>query len=52
MFSFSCTLSTQKLILQLDPEVPTLKIDVGEDSRNTLWGKTKKAFQYIYENYR
>ena len=36
----------------LDPELQALKIDVGEDSRHTLWGKTKKAFQYIYENYR
>ena len=36
----------------LDPELPALKIDIGEDSRHTLWGKTKKAFQYIYENYR
>ena len=35
-----------------DAELPTLKINVNEDIRDTLWGKTKKAFQYVYDNYR
>ena len=40
----SCTLS--------DPELPTIKLNLDHDGRDTLWGKTKQAFQYVYENYR
>ena len=35
-----------------DPELPTIKLNLDHDSRDNLWGKTKQAFQYVYENYK
>ena len=36
----------------VDPELPTVKLNLDHDSRDNLWGKTKQAFQYVYDNYR
>uniref|UniRef100_V5I8Y7 N-acetylgalactosaminide beta-1,3-galactosyltransferase n=1 Tax=Anoplophora glabripennis TaxID=217634 RepID=V5I8Y7_ANOGL len=33
-----------------DPDLPAIALPVGE-GRNNLWGKTKLAFKYVYENY-
>lgn len=33
-----------------DPDLPAIALPVGE-GRNNLWGKTKEAFKYVYENY-
>ena len=41
---FACNLA--------DAELPALKVNLTEDSRNTLWGKTKQGFQYAYDHYR
>ena len=35
-----------------DAELPTIKLNLDHDSRDNLWGKTKQAFQYVYDNYR
>ena len=35
---------------QSDPDLPTVKLKVGE-GRDNLWGKTKNAFRYVYENH-
>ena len=34
-----------------DPSLPSIDLGIEED-RNMLWGKTKAAFKYVYENYR
>ena len=36
----------------VDAELPALKLDLDHDARDNLWGKTKLAFKYVYENYR
>jgi len=33
-----------------DETLPAVKLDVQE-GRNTLWGKTKQAFEYVYKNH-
>jgi glycoprotein-N-acetylgalactosamine 3-beta-galactosyltransferase len=35
---------------KLDPELDTVALNVVE-GRSFLWGKTKEAFKYIYQNY-
>lgn len=37
--------------LFLDSSLPTVKLSV-EEGRNGLWGKTREAFRYIWNNYR
>ena len=34
-----------------DPSLPSIDLGI-EENRNMLWGKTKAAFKYVYENYR
>ena len=36
-----------------DDDVPTVKLELGEggDNYNYLWGKTKSAFRYVYQNH-
>ena len=36
-----------------DEEVPTIKLELGEggDNYTHLWGKTKSAFRYVYQNH-
>ena len=38
---------------EADDEVPTVKLELGEggDNYNYLWGKTKSAFRYVYQNH-
>ena len=33
-----------------DEDLPTVKLKVGE-GRDNLWGKTKNAFKYVYQNH-
>ena len=41
------------LLLHLpDKELPAINLHMKEESRNTLWEKTKLAFAYVYENYK
>lgn len=35
---------------KFDPELPSVALDVKE-GRDQLWGKTKQAFQHVYQNY-
>ena len=37
---------------EVDPSLPSVKVNLTHDSRDTLWGKTKQAFRYVYEHYR
>lgn len=37
---------------QYDKSLDTIKLNVSNDKPNMTWGKTKRAFQYIYEKYR
>lgn len=37
---------------QEDPVLPSVKVNLTADNRNTLWGKTKEAFKYVYKHYR
>ena len=36
-----------------DDEVPTVKLELGDggDKYSHLWGKTKSAFRYVYQNH-
>lgn len=34
-----------------DPSLPSIKLPIIE-GRNQLWGKTREAFRYIWNNYR
>lgn len=36
---------------EADSKLPVIKLQVGE-GRDNLWGKTKLAFQHVYEHYR
>lgn len=35
-----------------DDTLDSIALNVSLDNENVLWGKTKRAFQYIYENHR
>ena len=35
-----------------DKNLPAIKLEGLHEGRDNLWGKTKLAFQYVYENYR
>jgi glycoprotein-N-acetylgalactosamine 3-beta-galactosyltransferase len=35
---------------QKDDSLPAVALPVGE-GRNNLWGKTKEAFRYVYQNH-
>ena len=50
--SRSLTYSSLSVVYILDAELPTIKLNLDHDSRDNLWGKTKQAFQYVYDNYR
>lgn len=34
----------------VDPALPSVALPVGE-GRKFLWGKTKRAFEYVYKHY-
>lgn len=34
-----------------DPELPTIQLNVTDDRRDFLWGKTKLAWQYVYKHH-
>lgn len=34
----------------VDPSLPSVALPVGE-GRKFLWGKTKRAFEYVYKHY-
>ena len=36
----------------LDKTLPAIKLSLHHEGRDTLWGKTKQSFQYIYDHYR
>ena len=36
---------------EMDSTLPTIALPIGE-GRNNLWGKTREAFHYIWDNYR
>ena len=36
----------------LDKSLPAIKLSLHHEGRDTLWGKTKQSFQYIYDHYR
>ena len=35
-----------------DPSLPSIKLPNVKEGRDELWGKTREAFRYIWENYR
>jgi len=35
-----------------DKTLPAIKLSLHHEGRDTLWGKTKQSFQYIYDHYR
>lgn len=37
---------------QHDTSIDSIALNVSVDDKNALWGKTKRAFQYIYDNHR
>jgi len=37
---------------EAEPNLPVIKLEGLHEGRDNLWGKTKQAFKYVYENYR
>lgn len=35
-----------------DPSLPAIDLGLKQESRDTLWGKTKAAFKYVHEHHR
>ena len=35
-----------------DKDLPAINLQMKEDSRNTLWEKTRLAFAYVYKNFK
>ena len=35
-----------------DGTLPVIKLEGLHEGRDNLWGKTMKAFEYVYEHYR
>jgi hypothetical protein len=42
---------SSKTYYHQDDGIEVVGVPIGEDSRDTLWGKTKEAFIYVYRNH-
>ena len=54
IFAYLSTLKRLNLyfLVILDKSLPAIKLSLHHEGRDTLWGKTKQSFQYIYDHYR
>ena len=44
-------LQLTKYLRITDSELGAVKVQVDGEGRQTLWGKTKRAFEYLYQHH-
>lgn len=37
---------------EMDPRLPAMDLKLGNDTYNTIWGKTREGFKFVYDKYR